>query len=72
MSPLSRLAVGVLAAGAAAPFLFILWYALGIVAFGLSVGADPSWWVYVVYYGGTAALVALDATIGYLAWRSSE
>ncbi len=52
---------GVLAAVAVAPLLVILWYALGVLAFALSVGSGPAWWVYVIYWGGTAGLVVLDA-----------
>lgn len=64
-----RAVYGVLAAVAVAPFLVIFWYALGILAFALSVGSGPAWWVYVIYWGGTAGLVVLDVWIGYLAYR---
>ncbi len=67
-----RVVYGVLAAVAVAPFLAILWYGLGILAFGLSVGSGPRWWVAAIYYGGTAGLVALDVWIGYLASRFGD
>ncbi len=64
-----RAVCGVLGAVAVAPFLVMLWYALGILAFALSVGSGPAWWVYVIYWSGTAGLVVLDVWIGYLAYR---
>ncbi len=63
---------GVLAAVAVAPLLVILWYALGVLAFALSVGSGPAWWVYVIYWGGTAGLVVLDVWIGYLVYRFGD
>jgi phosphoglycerol transferase MdoB-like AlkP superfamily enzyme len=65
-----RVVYGVLPAVAVAPFLVILWYALGILAFALALGAGP--WAEIAFWGGTAGLVLLDVWIGYLAYRAGD
>lgn len=63
------LALAVLASVLMAPLLLILRAGLGIMVVGLSMGRGSNWWAYVIYYGGTASLVALDVYIGYGVWR---
>ena len=61
--------LAVLASVLMVPLLLILRAGLGIMVIGLSMGRESNWWAYVIYYGGTAFLVALDVYIGYGVWR---